>query len=46
MQTIQPNLVAALVAMSVGTLMVRAGIAKKQLAWRPRRAHRWGRRRP
>jgi hypothetical protein len=29
-----------LVAMSIGVLMVHAGIAKRQLAWRPRRANR------
>jgi hypothetical protein len=29
-----------LVALCVGALMVQAGIAKRQLAWRPRRASR------
>jgi hypothetical protein len=45
MQTIHPALVAALVAMSIGALMVHAGIAKRQLAWRPRRINRARRRR-
>jgi hypothetical protein len=35
-----------LIAMSVGALMVQAGIAKRQLAWRPRRTNRERRRRP
>jgi hypothetical protein len=46
MQTIDPALVTALVAMCVGVLMVKAGVAKRQLAWRPRRASRRRRRRP
>ena len=46
MQTIDPSVVAALVAMCVGTLMVNAGVAKKQLAWRPRKTNRGRRRRP
>ncbi len=46
MQTLDPALVAALVAMSVGVLMVQAGIAKRQLAWRRRRTNRERRRRP
>ena len=45
MQTINPALTAALVAMCVGVLMVQAGIAKRQLAWRRRRT-RERRRRP
>jgi hypothetical protein len=45
MQTIDPALVTALVVMCVGTLMVQAGIAKRQLAWRPRRPKRERRRR-
>jgi nucleotide-binding universal stress UspA family protein len=36
MQTIDPPLVAALVAMCVGVLMIQAGLAKRQLAWRRR----------
>jgi hypothetical protein len=35
-----------LIAMCIGALMVQAGIAKRQLAWRPRRTNRWRRRRP
>ena len=46
MQTIDPPLAAALVAMCVGMLMVQAGIAKRQLAWRMRRPNRRRRRRP
>jgi hypothetical protein len=46
MQTIDPALVTALVAMCVGVLMVKAGVAKGQLAWRPRRASRQRRRQP
>jgi hypothetical protein len=34
-----------LIAMCVGALMVQAGIAKRQLAWRPRRTNRVRRRR-
>ena len=45
MQTIDPALVSALVAMCVGALMVHAGVAKRQLAWRPRRPNRERRRR-
>ena len=45
MQTIDPPLVAALVAMCVGVLMIQAGLAKRQLAWR-RRGTRERRRRP
>ena len=45
-QTIDPGLVTALVAMCVGTLMLRAGVAKRQLEWRPRRRNRERRRRP
>jgi len=46
MHTIDPTLVTPLVAMCVGVLMVKAGVAKRQLAWRPRRASRQRRRRP
>jgi hypothetical protein len=35
-----------LIAMSIAALMVQAGVAKRQLAWRPRRANRERRRRP
>ena len=35
-----------LIAICVGALMVQAGIAKRQLAWRPRRTSRERRRRP
>jgi hypothetical protein len=45
MQTIDPPLVAALVAMCAGVLMVQAGIAKRQLAWRRRRKNKDRRRR-
>jgi hypothetical protein len=39
-------MVTTLVAMCIGALMVQAGIAKWQLAWRPRRTNRKRRRRP
>jgi hypothetical protein len=45
MQAMNPNLVAVLVALCVGTLMVHAGFAKRQLSWRRRRAQRGRRRR-
>jgi len=45
MHTIDPALVTAIVAMCVCTLMVQAGVAKRQLAWRPRRTKRDQRRR-
>ena len=45
MQTINPSLVPALVAMCVGALMVHAGVAKRRLAWRPRRPNRERKRR-
>ena len=45
MQIIDPALVSALVAMCVGVLMVQAGLAKRQLGWRPRRPNRERRRR-
>jgi hypothetical protein len=35
-----------LIALCVGALMIHAGIAKRQLAWRPRRTNRERRRRP
>jgi hypothetical protein len=44
MQTSDPALTAVL-SMCVGALMVYAGLAKRQLAWRPRRARREKRRR-
>jgi hypothetical protein len=40
MQTINPALTAALVAMCVAVLMVQAGMAKRQLAWRMQRTRR------
>jgi hypothetical protein len=46
MQTTDPALVTALVAMCIGVLMVQAGLAKRRLAWRPRRVSRRRRRRP
>jgi hypothetical protein len=46
MQTIDPALVTAFFAMCIGVLMVQAGVAKKQLAWRPRRTSRGRRQRP
>jgi hypothetical protein len=45
MQPIDPALLTALVALCVGALMVHAGVAKRQLAWRPRRMQRDRRRR-
>ena len=45
MQIVEPALVSALVAMCVGALMVHAGVAKRQLAWRPRRPNHERRRR-
>ncbi len=45
MQTIDPALATALVAMCIGALMVQAGVAKRQLAWRTRRPKRDRRRR-
>jgi hypothetical protein len=39
------TLMTALVAMSAGTLMVQAGVAKRQLAWRKRDANHRRRRR-
>jgi len=44
-QAIDPTLVTALVAMCAGALMVQAGVAKRQLAWRPLRKRRVRRRR-
>jgi hypothetical protein len=44
MQTIDPALMTALVALCVGALMVHAGVAKRQLTWR--RPNRGRRRRP
>jgi hypothetical protein len=45
MQTIDPALATALVAMSAALLMIHAGIAKRRLAWRTRSAIRKRRRR-
>jgi hypothetical protein len=39
-------MVTTLIAICVGALMVQAGIAKRQLAWRPRRTKCERRRRP
>ena len=39
-------LVTAVIVMCFGALTVQAGIAKRQLAWRPRRTNRERRRRP
>jgi hypothetical protein len=36
MQAIDPALLTALVAICAATLMVHAGVTKRQLAWRPR----------
>jgi hypothetical protein len=44
-QTVDPGLMTALVAMCVGALMVHAGVAKRQVAWRTRRTKRDRRRR-
>jgi hypothetical protein len=46
MQTIDPALATALAAMCAAALMVQAGVAKRRLAWRPRRPNRQRRRRP
>ena len=46
MQTIDPALVTALVALCAVALMVQAGVAKRRLAWRPRRPNRERKRRP
>jgi uncharacterized integral membrane protein len=46
MQATYPALVTALVAMCVGALMAHAGVAKRQLAWRPRRVKQQRRWRP
>ena len=39
-------MVTTLIALCVGALMIQAGVAKRQLAWRPRRPNRERRRRP
>jgi hypothetical protein len=44
-QTVDPTLVTALVAICAGALMVQAGVAKRQLAWRTQKAKRERRRR-
>jgi hypothetical protein len=46
MQTIDPALVNVIVAIAAAVLMVHAGLAKKQLAWRVRPVSRRRRRRP
>ena len=45
MQTIDPVLMTALIAMSAAMLMIHAGIAKRRLAWRRQRTKRERRRR-
>ena len=45
MQTIDPALATAMVALSAAMLMVQAGIAKNKLVWRKVRANRERRRR-
>jgi hypothetical protein len=45
MQTIEPHLLAVVLSLSAAVLMVHAGIAKRQLAWRPRSTNRVRRRR-
>jgi hypothetical protein len=42
MQSLDPHLLTASIALSAAVLMVHAGIAKRRLAWRPR----WTNRRP
>jgi hypothetical protein len=44
-QTVDPTLVTALVAICVGALMVQAGVSKRQLAWRTQKTKRERRRR-
>jgi hypothetical protein len=44
-QTINPALITMLIAMCVASLMMHAGVAKRQLSWRKRRAQRPKRRR-
>jgi hypothetical protein len=44
MQTIDPALATALVAISAALLMIHAGIAKRRLSWRTRSATRKRRR--
>jgi hypothetical protein len=46
MLTLDPALFAAFATMCAGVLMVHAGIAKRQLAWRKSRTDRQRRRRP
>jgi hypothetical protein len=46
LQTIDPTLVTALVALCLGALWVHAGVAKHQLTWRRWRPSRERRRRP
>jgi hypothetical protein len=45
MQTIDPHLMSVAAALSTAVLMIHAGIAKRQLAWRTRRPNRGRRRR-
>jgi hypothetical protein len=43
MQTLDPPLVSALVALGAAVLMVQAGVGKRLLSWRPARSARGGR---
>jgi hypothetical protein len=45
MEAFNPVLVTALTVMCAGALMVQAGLAKRQIAWRPPRTRRERRRR-
>jgi hypothetical protein len=40
MQTIDPHLVGVAAALIAAVLMIHAGIAKRQIAWRTRRTNR------
>jgi peptidoglycan/LPS O-acetylase OafA/YrhL len=40
METVDPSLVTTLVALCAAALMAHAGVAKRRLEWRPRRAQR------
>jgi hypothetical protein len=40
MQTVDPSLTTALVALCAAALMAHAGVAKRRLEWRPRRTQR------
>jgi hypothetical protein len=45
METLDPQLLTASIALSAAVLMVHAGIAKRRLEWRPRHPNRPRRRR-